>query len=104
MAICTTTVRKDLDIETQWPVCMRMFVHLDKLKPTCEAIGFRDVVIDIEDPDLEWELEGVDETDMAPEKDFSGRSKMHVGSEEFKHLENYDMNQLCARVVVCGRK
>ena len=59
MSICTTTVRKDLDVETQWPLCMRMFIHLDKIKPLCEAIGFKNVIVDLEDSELEFELEGV---------------------------------------------
>merc|ERR1712007_417118 len=57
MSICTTTVQKDLDVETQWPVCMRMFIHLDKLKPMCEEIGFQNVVVDLENADLEWEMD-----------------------------------------------
>lgn len=104
MAICTTTVRKDLDIETQWPLCMRMFIHLEKIKPMCEAIGFKNVIVDLEDSELEFELEGVSEEDFNDANDKSGREKIHVGSEEFKHLEGYDMNELCARVVVYGQK
>lgn len=105
MAICTTMVRKDLDTETQWPLCMRMFIHLDKIKPLCEAIGFKNVVVDLEDSELEFELEGVSEEDLNDANDDkSGREKIHVGSNEFKHLEGYDMNDLCARVVVYGEK
>lgn len=102
MAICTTTVRKDLDRETQWPVCMRMFIHIDKLKPMCEAIGFKNVVVDMEDSALEFELEGISEQEFNESSE--ERSKIHVGSTEFKHLEGYDMNDLCARVVVYGEK
>ena len=36
--------------------------------------------------------------------DQNGRSRIHVGSSEFQHLENYDMNKLCARVVLYGQK
>mmetsp|Transcript_11396 Transcript_11396/g.23307 ORF Transcript_11396/g.23307 Transcript_11396/m.23307 type:complete len:680 (+) Transcript_11396:257-2296(+) len=104
MSICTTTVREDLDVETQWPLCMRMFVHLDRIKPMCEAIGFKNVVVDVEDSELEFELEGVSEEDFNASNDKSGREKIHVGSEEFKHLDGYDMNDLCARVVVYGEK
>ena len=104
MSICTTTVRKNLDVETQWPLCMKMFVQLDKIKPICEAIGFKNVKIDLSDSDLEFELEGVTEEDFDDANDKSGREKIHVGSTEFKHLEGYDMNDLCARVVVYGEK
>lgn len=104
MSICTTTVRKDLDVETEWPLCMRMFIHLDKIKPMCEAIGFKNVIVDLEDSELEFELDGVSEDDFDAAKDNSGREKIHVGSDEFKHLEGYNMNELCARVVVYGEK
>ena len=104
MAICTTTVRKNLDVETQWPLCMKMFIHLDKIKPICEALGFKNVKVDLGDADLEFELEGVSEEDFDDANDTSGREKIHVGSSEFKHLEGYDMNDLCARVVVYGEK
>jgi len=29
MAICTSTVKVDLDLGVHWPVCMRMFVHIE---------------------------------------------------------------------------
>ena len=29
---------------------------------------------------------------------------MHVGSAEFEHLRHLDMNALCERVIVVGRK
>ena len=32
------------------------------------------------------------------------KSRVHVGSEEFRHLRGYDMNSLAARVVVTGVK
>ena len=32
------------------------------------------------------------------------RHKVHVGRPEFKHLEDHNMDQLCARVVVYARK
>ena len=83
---------------------MKMFLRLEELKPICEEIGFKNIIIDLEDDKLEFELEGVTEEDMVGDSEGSKRSKMHVGSEEFKHLENYDMNELCARVVVYGEK
>ena len=32
------------------------------------------------------------------------KSRVHVGSDEFRHLRGYDMNSLAARVVVTGVK
>lgn len=32
------------------------------------------------------------------------RNAVHVGSPEFRHLQQFDMNALCARVVVTGRR
>ena len=32
------------------------------------------------------------------------RRQVHVGSREFEHLRDYDMNALCARVVVTGTR
>jgi hypothetical protein len=32
------------------------------------------------------------------------RSKVHVGKAEFSHLENYDMDAICARVCIVARK
>ena len=90
-----------------------MFARLEELQPLCEEIGFRNVVIDLEDDKLEFELEGdfaeeeeqVEQTGGAATPSSSNkRAKMHVGSEEFRHLQDYDMNQLCARVVVYGEK
>ena len=41
----------------------------------------------------------------AAESGLTKRKKVHEGGgDEFKHLVNYDMNELCARVVVIGRK
>ena len=32
------------------------------------------------------------------------RNRVHVGSQEFRHLEKYNMNEICARVTVVGTK
>jgi len=46
MAIATSVVKMDLEAGVHWPVCMRMFIHVDKLAPLCEEIGFTDVRVD----------------------------------------------------------
>lgn len=38
------------------------------------------------------------------QKEQANRNKVHVGSEEFKHLKDYDMNKICARVCVIAKK
>ena len=36
--------------------------------------------------------------------EFRKKTAVHVGSAEFEHLSAIDMNDICARVVVYGRK
>ena len=42
MSISTSTMTAPIDQADgkQWPVCMRMFVQQDLIKPMCEGIGF----------------------------------------------------------------
>lgn len=40
MAVCTSTVRTNLEMGVNWPICMRMFIHQDKIDPMCKEIGF----------------------------------------------------------------
>ena len=54
--------------------------------------GIADVVVDQSDDLMQFELENVD-TETSPQ-----RNKVHVGSKEFEHLRDLDMNKLCARV------
>jgi arsenite methyltransferase len=106
IAIYTSTVQMDLEAGVNWPTCMRMFIHKSKLKPLCEEIGFTEVVIDDSDSLMQFELplEESDEIASGSEEGNSERHKVHVGSEEFLHLEKYDMNKLCARVCVVATK
>ena len=68
-------------------------------------LGFTNVKVDDSDSKMTFEelepefSEGVEE-----EAEQSERRRIHVGSAEFKHLENYNMNELCARVVLYGVK
>ena len=34
----------------------------------------------------------------------SQRKQIHVGSSEFEHLKDFNMNELCARVILYGKK
>mmetsp|Transcript_46346 Transcript_46346/g.91873 ORF Transcript_46346/g.91873 Transcript_46346/m.91873 type:complete len:707 (-) Transcript_46346:195-2315(-) len=99
-SICTSTVKLPLEVGVNWPICMRMFEQLDNLKPICETVGFASVGVDSSDSAMQFTL------DLSPEesKTSEDRNKVHVGSEEFKHLEQFDMNEICARVVVTGTK
>ena len=41
-SVSTSTMKVQIDQADgkQWPICMRMFVQLDDLKPICESCGF----------------------------------------------------------------
>merc|ERR1712106_63119 len=110
-SVACTTVKVDLDKEVNWPICMRVFMPLDEASPMLSRVGFNNVDVDDSDSKMTFEelnddlefheesMEGKIET-----VDQNGRKKIHVGSSEFQHLENYDMNKLCARVVLYGQK
>jgi len=100
MAVCTTTIRDDsLEAGVEWPLCMRMFAPKDDLQHVCERVGFTNVVID--DSDSSMELDVPEELhELNP-----NRNTIHVdNSEEFEFLEEYDMDELCARVCVVAYK
>ena len=118
IAVCTTTIRDDvLQAGVQWPVCMQMFLPLPALQPMLERLGFEDIMIDTSDTRMSFdedeaaELEAAsaaEEAEAAASGDSDDgknkRHKVHVGRPEFKHLEDHNMDQLCARVVVYARK
>jgi len=56
MVICTSTMREQLTEGVNWPVCMRMFIEMNKLKPLCEEIGFENVRIDTSNSEMEFDL------------------------------------------------
>jgi SAM-dependent methyltransferase len=101
ISICTSTIKEDhLQAGVNWPLCMKMFIPLKEVAPLCEKLGYVDVVVDDSDSSMTVELpEEVLENGVNPE-----RNRVHVGSDEFKHLENYDMDEICARVCVFARK
>ena len=103
MVVCTSTVKGGgLEDGVKWPICMKVFARLDDLEPMVSGVGFEDVKIDMSDSKMAQELEEeVEEGDT----DARGRKQVHGGGgKEFKHLQNFDMNELCARVVVVARK
>ena len=119
IAICTTVIKNSLEEGVEWPLCMQTFAKMDELVPMLEGLGFVDIEIDMSDSLMEVEEEETmvegesrpkDENhiDMqVDEKDNGeGRFKVHneEGQKQFRHLENFDMNQLCARVVIKASK
>ena len=108
-SICTSTVKSSLEPGV-WPLCMRMFAELSSLKPACEAAGLLHVHVDDGDSLMAFELPDDSELgNQGQEDDDSSsirrrRNQVHAGSSKFDHLAGFDMNQLCARVVVSGVK
>mmetsp|Transcript_55591 Transcript_55591/g.110412 ORF Transcript_55591/g.110412 Transcript_55591/m.110412 type:complete len:464 (-) Transcript_55591:116-1507(-) len=121
-AVATSTVKQALAADGHWPLCMRMFIQVNELAPICEGLGFRDVIVDRSDPLMQFSLESLEterskvggerivaDSALAPREPPEAqagrqRNAVHVGSTEFDHLRGLDMNALCERVVVFGRK
>ena len=59
--------------------------------------------IDTSDSLMAFEIDDAS-PEAAESSNNAQRNRVHVGSKEFEHLKNFDMNELCARVVVTGRK
>jgi hypothetical protein len=78
---------------------MKMFISKKELKPMCEGIGYVDVVVDDSDSSMTMEI-----PEEVMENSNPDRNRVHVGGDDFKHLENYDMDKICARVCVVARK
>jgi ubiquinone/menaquinone biosynthesis C-methylase UbiE len=118
IAICTTVNKDKLEDGVEFPLCMQTFARIDEIVPMLEALGFVDIHIDLSDslmeiPEPEQEPEeneggddDVNEKEEDPTDAGEGRFKVHndEGRERFRHLENFDMNMLCARVVIKARK
>jgi len=113
-SVACTTLLKELDGDVNWPICMRVFMPLVRAEPMLDHIGFEAVKIDSSNSLMTYTLE-VEEEQLplpsfenggpaASEAERSNRKKIHVGSDDFKHLENFDMNKLCARVILHGKK
>ena len=60
--------------------------------------------LDMRNSEMEFELDPAVWEEAEQENKGKDRNRVHVGSAEFAHLENFDMNELCAVVTVCGRK
>ena len=112
ISICTTTTKDDdtLSLEgddVSWPLCMKMFISKNELEPLlCEKIGFEHVVIDDTNSSMSMEIPEEVLLSLQDNTNPEQRSRIHVddGGKEFKHLEKYDMDKICARVCIVARK
>jgi arsenite methyltransferase len=116
VAVCLSVLtRAELEPGVHWPLCMRMFAPRDELPATVAAAGFERVHIDDSDSLMAFEIEEPDAAESAASSQSDAmrdpasgstrtRNRVHVGSKEFEHLKNFDMNAICARVVVCAVK
>lgn len=73
-----------------------MFIHKKELEPICQSVGFQDIIVDDSNSLMSFELPDYDANQSESSK--SDRNKVHVGSDEFSHLKEFNMNELCARV------
>ena len=102
ISVCTSTIQPEEKLQdgVKWPLCMKMFIEKDELLPMCQRIGFTNVIIDDTDSKMVYELPEEEAGELNPD-----RHQVHGDNgDEFEHLEGYDMDELCARVVVVARK
>ncbi len=118
IVVCTTVIKNKLEDGVEWPLCMQTFAKMEDLEPMLRELGFEDVEIDLsdslmetyeelDDQEDERDVKMVDNTDdVTTEESIEGRFKVHneEGQKQYRHLENFDMNMLCARVVIKARK
>ena len=79
-----------------------MFIHIDQLKIICEELGFTDVKIDSSNSQMQFEIEGEEELNQKDTQ--SNRKQVHGSGSDFNHLQDYDINEICSRVTITGRK
>ena len=98
---------------------MRVFLPLEAAGPILAAIGFEGVKVDTSDSKMTLEVFHID-VDLfhmrlnqdhmkvdggdEPQEGAGERRRIHGNSAEFEHLEQHNMDQLCARVVLTGVK
>ncbi|KAG7348360.1 arsenite S-adenosylmethyltransferase [Nitzschia inconspicua] len=100
ISVCTTTTQEqNLEPGVSWPLCMKMFISKKDLEPLCQRIGFEDILIDDTNSKMSMDIPA-----EVLEESNPGRSKVHVGGKDFKHLVDYDMDKICARVCVVAKK
>ena len=110
---------------------MQVFMPLQDANPMLNNLGFSEVEIDTSDSKMTMEIEipeefrnihsettsavtnstsdnkqdnGSQNSNTVGENNLSERKRIHIGSAEFDHLKNFNMDELCARVVLHGKK
>jgi ubiquinone/menaquinone biosynthesis C-methylase UbiE len=95
IAVCTTTIQSEkLDKAVKWPSVHENCSYQKMSFCLCALrLGYVDVVVD--DSDFKNDLRATREHFQ----EFSTeRNRVHIGGQEFEHLQEYDMDELCARV------
>ena len=130
-SVACTTLLQNLDDSIKWPICMQVFMPLQDANPMLNNLGFSEVEIDTSDSKMTMEIEipeefrnihsettttvtnitldneqgnGRQNSNTVGENNLSERKRIHIGSAEFDHLKNFNMDELCARVVLHGKK
>ena len=119
-SVACTTLLQGLDESIKWPICMQVFMPLQEANPLLSDLGFNEVVVDTSDSKMSMEIEEPEDNSQSDETNnpqvnsftpkveestlLSERKRIHVGSREFEHLKNINMDELCARVVLYGTK
>ena len=132
MAVACTTLRVDaLDPNVKWPTCMEVFVPTSRCAGILAAAGLsEDIVVDatsnsamaveVGEDDLaallevtteggctharraaRRRLEEANERVSARQRDRVG---VHWGDPQYAHLQQHDMDALCARTIISARK
>jgi len=132
LAIACTVLRKPLPAleSRRWPPCMEVFLPRADIEGLLSGIGFSAVSVDEGSSRMDvWELSDEDLDGVAqglgPEGGCSHARKaaerrtreevdtflardreagIHWGNPEFAHVQDFDMNELCARVVIYAEK
>ena len=79
---------------------MKMFMSKYEIEPLCEEIGYINIVVDDSDSLMSMEMP----EDIILKESNPDRNRVHMGGEDFKHLEEYDMDKICVRVCVAACK
>jgi SAM-dependent methyltransferase len=104
-SIATSVILTPLEDGT-WPLCMQMFSELATLAPIAKAAGFASVGVDTSDMAMQFEVDTPEASGSwsSSSSSSSRRNQVHVGSSEFSHLKELDLNAICGRVVISGVK
>ena len=118
ISLAMTTIKEDLPegIEGEWPLCMRAFGHLSEIEGIAKGCGFEGVKLDLSDSlmtqEVDFDVNDVNSVDVDEEANNDtndteikkSRKKIHGVTKGYNFLDDFDMNKLCARVVVSAQK